>query len=123
MRYITMEDNETVEVEVSDNDSNFDLAQGIVKSIVDDKPADAMDQVNDLMLDKVRDAIAGKRQEVAADLFAEPQPEDEAEVEETEESEEDTEAEEEIEDGDQEEFEVVDDESETEEEDEDVQTD
>lgn len=111
-----MDDNETVEVEVSDNDSNFDLAQGIVQNIANDKPADAMDQVNDLMLDKARDAIAGKRQEVAADLFGEPQQEFEAEVDETE-------AEDEYEDGDEEEFEVVDDESETEEENEDVQTD
>lgn len=110
-----MEDNETVEVEVSDNDTNFELAQGIVNNIIDDKPADAMDQVNDLMLDKVRDAIAGKRQEVAASLFAEPQPETEADVEVEDDIE--TEAEE---DGEVEEFEIVDNESETEEEDEDV---
>ena len=57
-----------------------------------------------------------RSQEVAADLFGEPQQEFEAEVDETE-------AEEEYEDGDEEEFEVVDDESETEEENEDVQTD
>jgi hypothetical protein len=122
-----MEDNETVEVEVSDNDTNFELAQGIVQNIVADKPADAMDQVNDLMLDKVRDAIAGKRQEVAASLFGEPQADDEADVDEPEEVELETEADSEVEetDGDVEEFEVVDDESETEteEEDEDVQTD
>lgn len=102
-----MTDNETNDV--YDLDKNYELAKGIVSDILNDKPANAMDKVNDVMLDKVRDVIAGKKVEIAQNLLN-PEPQQEVEPE--------------IEDEDEEEYEVVDDqETETEEEDEDVQGD
>lgn len=104
-------DNEIETTDAYDLDKNYELAKGIVTDVLGDKPADAMDKMNDIMFDKVRDAIAGKRVEVAQSLLnPEPQPELESE----------------IEDEDTEDEEVVDDletEQETEEEDEDIQGD
>lgn len=129
MRLIMSDDENTNEVEVTDTDTNFELAQGIVQNVTSDKPADAMDQVNDLMLNKVRDAIAGKREEIASSLFnteVEPGVETEAEVEEPEvadevETQEVVDTDDDV-DGEVEEVEEVI-ETETEEKDEDVQTD
>ncbi len=104
-------DNAIDTTDTHDVDKNYELAQGIVSDVLGDKPADAMDKMNDIMLDKVRDAIAGKRVEVAQHLMnPEPQQELESEIEEDE-------TEDEV---------VVDDletEQETEEEDEDIQGD
>lgn len=128
------DDNVVDTTDTHDVDKNFELAQGIVKDIIDNNPSAAMDKMNDTMMDRVRDAIAGKRQEVAQNLLGtEPQEDEvETEVEDTE-TDETTEPEEEVEveaeaetepeeEGEVEEVEEVTDE-ETEEEDEDVQAD
>ena len=114
------DDNVIDTTDTHDVDQNFELAQGIVKDLVDNNPSAAMDKMNDTMLDRVRDAIAGKRQEVAQNLLGTEPQQDEAETEvEDTETDETTEPEEE---GEVEEVEEVADE-ETEEEDEDVQAD
>ncbi len=63
-----------------DLDKNYELAKGIVGDVLNDKPADAVDKMNDIMMDKVRDTIAAKRIEVAQSLMN-PQSEEDSEVE------------------------------------------
>jgi len=118
-----MSDTDTVnnEVEVGDDvDTNFELANGIVKDVMNNNLSDAGDKVQDAMLDKVRAVIAGEREEIASQMFAEPQAEVETEVE----AEVEVELEDDLDDDVEEVEEIIDDnENETEEEDEDVQTD
>ena len=72
------DDNVIDTTDTHDVDQNFELAQGIVKDLVDNNPSAAMDKMNDTMLDRVRDAIAGKRQEVAQNLLGTEPQQDEA---------------------------------------------
>lgn len=108
-----MPDNEIKTDDQYDLDKNYELAKSVVTDFLDDKPASAQDAINDLMTDKVRDVIAGQRQEIAQNLM---NPEVEAELEVEPEIEDDsieTEAE----------VDEVDTDTKTEEEDEDVQGD
>jgi len=109
-----MPDNEFKTDDAFDLDKNYELAKQVVTDFASDKPASAQDKINDIMVDKVRDVIAGKRLEVAQNLMnPEPEPEVEPEIEDEEEIEVDTE----------DDVETEDSETETEEEDEDVQGD
>lgn len=112
-----MPDNEFKTDDAFDLDKNYELAKQVVTDFTSDKPASAQDKINDIMVDKVRDVIAGKRLEVAQNLMnPEPEPEVEPEIEDEEDTEEvETESEEEVD--------TEESETETEEEDEDVQGD
>ena len=110
-----MPDNEIKTDDQYDLDKNYELAKSVVTDFLDDKPASAQDAINDLMTDKVRDVIAGQRQEIAQNLM---NPEIEAEPEVEPEIEDDS-----IETETEEEVDEVDTDTETEEEDEDVQGD
>jgi hypothetical protein len=95
-------DNDNEVNDVYDNERNYELARGVVADVLGDKPANAMDKVNDIMLDKVRDAIAGKRLEVAHNLMdPEPQQELEPEIEDEDEYVDDLETEQETEEEDE----------------------
>lgn len=77
---LIMSDNEIKTDDQYDLDKNYELAKSVVTDFLNDKPASAQDAINDLMGDKVRDAIAGQRVEVASSLM-DPQVEAEPEVE------------------------------------------
>jgi len=101
-----------------DTDANYELAKQVVNHVASDRPSKANDSLGDMFVGKVRDAIMGKRVEVAQNMFnqdvedsEEIQPELDLEVED--EVEVDTE-EETVEDETEEEADEVEDDTETE---------
>ena len=96
---------------MSETDKNYELAKGIVSDVVDQNPLGVKQKVDDLMVDKVRDAIAGHREKIAQSMFGEPEVEEpEIDIEDIEDDEQPEESEPEVE-------------TETEEEDENIQGD
>ena len=61
---------------MSETDKNYELAKGIVSDVVDQNPLGVKQKVDDLMVDKVRDAIAGHRETIAQSMFGEPEVEE-----------------------------------------------
>lgn len=52
-----------------DTDANYELAKQVVTHVVSNRPTKANDSLGDMFVGKVRDAISGKRQEVAQNMF------------------------------------------------------
>ena len=52
-----------------DTDANYELAKQVVNHVASDRPSKANDSLGDMFVSKVRDAISGKRVEVAQNMF------------------------------------------------------